>query len=75
MSDQRVVHKGKRSIQDTPIDVSRMRRLTSQLEALREELQGVDETEAEMAEVIKHVNLLETLLKESKKKLVRSELH
>lgn len=44
MSDKQVVHKRKRSIQDTPIDVSKMRRLTSQLEALREELQGVNET-------------------------------
>ena len=66
------IHKRKRNLQDSPVDISKMRILTTSLEALREELSGIDETEEEMEEVIKHVNELDCILKEAKR-VVRSK--
>ncbi|KAL0947856.1 hypothetical protein HGRIS_010493 [Hohenbuehelia grisea] len=60
-------HKRKRSLENIAVDVAKVRRFTSSLHALKEELLGIDETEAEMAEVMKHVDELERILKESKR--------
>ncbi|CAA7271860.1 unnamed protein product [Cyclocybe aegerita] len=47
--------------------VSKMRKLSSSLDSLREELSGISETEQEMTEVLKHVNELERILRETKR--------
>ncbi|KAF6741953.1 hypothetical protein DFP72DRAFT_941022 [Ephemerocybe angulata] len=44
-----------------------MRRLTTSLDNLREELRGVAETETVMEEVMKHVDMLDRILRESKR--------
>jgi len=59
--------KRKRSLQDTPIDKRKMTRVTNSLNALREELSGIDETEEKMEGVMKHVDELDCILKETKR--------
>ncbi|KAG2016615.1 hypothetical protein CC2G_009769 [Coprinopsis cinerea AmutBmut pab1-1] len=59
-------HKRQRGLEDKPIDISKLMRFTSSLEALKGELLGIDETEAEMTELMKHVNELQGILKPSK---------
>ncbi|KAF5339761.1 hypothetical protein D9611_009070 [Ephemerocybe angulata] len=59
------VLKRHRSLNDECIDISKMRRLTTSLDNLREELRGVAETET-MEEVMKHVDMLD-ILRESKR--------
>ncbi|KAF5310486.1 hypothetical protein D9611_012323 [Ephemerocybe angulata] len=65
MSDQGRVHKRQRILKDEFIDISKMRRLTTSLDNLREELRGVAETETQ--EVMKHVDMLDRILRESKR--------
>jgi len=59
-------HKRKRS-HDTPVDLTKMQLARQQLSALQEELRGVEETEAEMAEIMKHVDALQGILGSTKK--------
>ncbi|KAJ3515144.1 hypothetical protein NLJ89_g1955 [Agrocybe chaxingu] len=66
-TDKTQTHKRQRSLQEAAVDVSKMRKLSSSLEALREELSGISETEQEMTEVLKHVNELERILRETKR--------
>jgi hypothetical protein len=47
MSEDRA-HKRKRSLQDTRVDLSKMRMALHHLDALKEELDGIEETEEEM---------------------------
>ncbi|KAF6760597.1 hypothetical protein DFP72DRAFT_882690 [Ephemerocybe angulata] len=62
------VLKRQRSLKDEFIDISKMRRLTTSLDNLREELRGVAETETEiLEEVMKHVEMLDRILRESKR--------
>lgn len=60
-------HKRKRSLQDSPIDVSKMRMALNRLDALKAELDGIQETEEELDGISKHVLALEDILKGAKK--------
>jgi hypothetical protein len=60
-------HKRKRSLQDSPIDLSKMRMALNRLEALKEELDGIEETEEELHTISDHVLALENILKGAKK--------
>ncbi|KAF8630468.1 hypothetical protein AX17_005409 [Amanita inopinata Kibby_2008] len=60
-------HKRKRSIQDTPVDLTKMQLARYRLSALQEELSGIEETEAEMEEIMKHVDALQGILGNTKK--------
>ena len=55
-------HKRKRSIQDTPVDLTKMQLAKHRLVALQEELAGVQETEGAMEEVMRHVDALVSIL-------------
>ena len=67
MSDPTKGHKRQRSLNDTIVDMSKMRRLTTSLDSIREELRGVMDTEMQMEEVMKHVDVLDRILRESKR--------
>ncbi|GBE86761.1 hypothetical protein BKA93DRAFT_343182 [Sparassis latifolia] len=60
-------HKRKRSLQDTPVDLSKMRMARQRLAALKEELADIQETEDELAALMEHVNALEVILNAAKK--------
>ena len=60
-------HKRKRSLQDSPIDVSKMRMALNRLDALKAELDGIQETEEELDGISKYVLALEDSLKGAKK--------
>lgn len=60
-------HKRKRSIQDTPVDLTKMQLARQRLSALQEELSGIEETETEMEEIMKHVDALQGILGSAKK--------
>lgn len=60
-------HKRKRSLQDSPVDLSKMKVALHRLNALKEELDGVEETEAELGAVMEHVAALEEILNSAKK--------
>ena len=55
-------HKRKRSLQDSPIDVSKMRMALNRLDALKAELDGIQETEEELDGISKHDLALEDIL-------------
>lgn len=57
-------HKRKRSIHDTPVDLTRMQLAWR---ALQEELSGIEETEAEMAEITTHVDALQGIPRSTRK--------
>lgn len=57
----------KRSLEDSPVDLSTMRMVLSRLEALTEELDGIQETEEELDIISEHVDALEHILKGAKK--------
>jgi len=63
-------HKRKRSIQDAPVDLTKMQLARQRLSALQEELAGIQETEHEMEEVMKHVEALQDILGTAKKQKV-----
>lgn len=60
-------NKRKRSIQDTPVDLTKMQLARQRLSALQEELSGIEETETEMEEIMKHVDALQGILGSTKK--------
>jgi hypothetical protein len=60
-------HKRKRSIQDTSVDLSKMKMAISHAISLKEELAGIQETEAEMEAVMEHVHALQKILESAKK--------
>jgi uncharacterized membrane-anchored protein len=60
-------HKRKCSIHDNPVDVSKMKTATKYLQTLRTELEGIQETEAEMGTIMKHIGILEQILDNAKK--------
>ncbi|KAF8071973.1 hypothetical protein FPV67DRAFT_1560692 [Lyophyllum atratum] len=60
-------HKRKRSLQDSTVDLSKMRMALNRLEALKEELDGIEETEEELHNISDHVLALENILKGAKK--------
>lgn len=59
--------KRKRSINDTPIDLTKMQTARQHLLALQEESEGIEETELEMAKIMCHVDALQDILGSSKK--------
>lgn len=60
-------HKRKRSLQDSPVDLSKMRMALQSLDALKAELDSIQETEGELDVIFKHVEVLEDILKSAKK--------
>jgi len=60
-------HKRKRSLQDSTVDLSKMRMTLNHLGALKEELDGIEETEEELHTISEHVLALENILKSAKK--------
>ncbi|KAF8332139.1 hypothetical protein F5887DRAFT_1078178 [Amanita rubescens] len=60
-------HKRKRGIHDTPVDLTKMQLARQRLSALQEELMGIEETEAEMVEIMKHFDALQGILGSTKK--------
>ena len=60
-------HKRKRSIQDTPVDLTMMQLARQQLTALQQELAGIQETEKEMEELMTHLDALQEILGTAKK--------
>lgn len=70
MSAQRG-HKRKRSLQDTPVDLTKMQLARQRLAALQEELSGIKETETEMEEIMNHVDALQSILGNTKKLVSR----
>lgn len=60
-------HKRKRSLQDSTIDLSKMRMALNRLDALKAELDGIEETEEEMLAISEHVLELENILRGAKK--------
>ena len=63
-------HKCKRSIEDTPLNLSKMKIAMKHLVSLKEELDGIQETETEMEAVMEHVQALEKILENVKKTCV-----
>ncbi|TFY52650.1 hypothetical protein EVG20_g10461 [Dentipellis fragilis] len=55
-------HRRKRSLQESHVDLSKTNTALYRLRQLQAELEGIEETEAEMAAVMKHVNALEDIL-------------
>jgi hypothetical protein len=60
-------HKCKRSLQDSPVNLLKMRMALNHLKALKEELDGIEETEEELHTISDHVVALENILKGAKK--------
>ena len=60
-------HKRKRSLQDSPIDISKTKMTLNFLDALKAELDGIQETEEDLDGISKHVLALEDILKGAKK--------
>ncbi|KAF8817639.1 hypothetical protein BYT27DRAFT_7074170 [Phlegmacium glaucopus] len=58
MSEYR--HKRKRSLKDSTVDISRMRMALNHLEALKEELDGIEETEEELQNISDDVLALDS---------------
>ena len=65
-------HKRKHSIQDTPVDLSKMKMAMNHLVSLKEELDGIQETEGEMDAVMEHVHALEKILENAKKPVCKA---
>ncbi|KAI0344376.1 hypothetical protein BDW22DRAFT_1427977 [Trametopsis cervina] len=65
MSEPR--YKRKRSLQESSVDISKMRVALDRVKALKQELEGIEETENEMEQVMKHIAALEDILSTSKK--------
>lgn len=59
-------HKHKHSLQDSIVDLSKMRMMLNPLAALKEELDGIEETE-ELHNISEHVLGLGNILKGAKK--------
>lgn len=60
-------HKRKRSLQDSPVDLSKMTMALIRLDVLKSELDGIQETEEELDSITKHVSALEDILRGAKK--------
>jgi hypothetical protein len=54
-------------LRDSHVDLSKMRVALNRLEALREELDGIEETDEELQTISNHVLALENILKGAKK--------
>lgn len=65
MSDRQ--HKLKCSLQDTRVDLSKMKMALYSLYALKEEVYNIQEAEGEMNAVMNHIKALEDILNKAKK--------
>jgi hypothetical protein len=64
--------KRKRSLQDSTVDLSKVRMALNRLEALKEELDGIEETEEELSIISEHLFALENIpVKGAKKPVCR----
>ncbi|KAG5649264.1 hypothetical protein H0H81_005035 [Sphagnurus paluster] len=61
------VHKRKRSLAETPVDISKLRAAQNRLASLKEEVGDIEETKDEMAKVMEHIRALEVILGNVKK--------
>ncbi|KAH8995649.1 Flavinator of succinate dehydrogenase-domain-containing protein [Lactarius akahatsu] len=59
--------KRKRSLKDSTVDFSKMRMVLNQIDALKDELYGIEETEEEMRNISEQVLQLEKILEGAKK--------
>jgi len=64
-------HKRKRSLQDSTVDLSKVRMALNCLESLKEELNRIEETEEELQTITDNVHALEDILRSAAKKPVR----
>ncbi|KAJ7740220.1 hypothetical protein DFH07DRAFT_965404 [Mycena maculata] len=55
-------HKRKRSLDEDPVDVGKLYRLKQHVALLREELEGIEETEGELDTIMAHISNLEKTL-------------
>ena len=69
------VFKRKHSLQDTPVDNSKVQHAREYLEKLKEELDGIEETEETMNDILDCMQDLEQILARSAKKHVGINLH
>jgi hypothetical protein len=53
-------------LDDDPVDVGKLYRLKQHMALLREELEGIEETEGELDSVMKQIGNLETILADVK---------
>ena len=60
-------HKCKRRLQDTHVDLMKMKMALHQLNELKEELDGIEETEDEMTSIMEHLDALHEILNNAKK--------
>src|ERR1700729_3783754 len=67
MSESTRNHKRKRRLQESPVDLTKMKMAMRRVRALKEELAGIEETEGEMEALMTHVNSLEEILRGAKK--------
>ncbi|KIM38265.1 hypothetical protein M413DRAFT_20101 [Hebeloma cylindrosporum] len=65
-------HKRKRSLQDSTVNLSKMRMALNCFESLKEELNGIESTKEEWQTITDHVLALENILKGTKKPRVTS---
>jgi wobble nucleotide-excising tRNase len=68
-------HKRKRSLQDSTVDLSKMRMALTHLAALKDELDGIEETVEELHSISEHVVALENILKGAKKPVGQVNLY
>ena len=61
--------KRRRSLQDSPVELSNMRMTLNRLNSLKAELNGIQETDEEMDTILKHVLPLEGILRGAKKQV------
>jgi hypothetical protein len=60
-------HKRKHSLYDAPVDLIKMQLAKQRLQALQEELSGIEETTDEMKQIMMHVDALQDILHTTKK--------
>ncbi|SJL03466.1 uncharacterized protein ARMOST_06822 [Armillaria ostoyae] len=60
-------HERKRSLQDSPVNLTKMQMARTHLRALEEELRGIEETEEEIQQIMSHTDALEAILGATKK--------
>ncbi|KAJ7814330.1 hypothetical protein B0H14DRAFT_2376063 [Mycena olivaceomarginata] len=60
-------HKRKRSLDEDPVNVDQLHQLKKHMALLREELDGIEETEGELDTVMTHIGNLERILADVKK--------
>jgi hypothetical protein len=60
-------HKRKRSLQETPVDIGKMAAAKSRIQALKEELEGIEETSETMQVIMEHIEALDEILANAKK--------